>query len=227
MAGVLKPTAAGPLILALKAEIGLPIHFHTHDTSGIAGATVLAAIDAGAEIVDAAMDAMAGNTSQPCLGAIVESLHATPRDTGLELRQPSAAISFPAGARCGRTRRFPRANLKCRPPRVSSSRRCRCVKVHQPRRAGSGPSGLGDAPGTRSPALTAPPTTSARTSSLWPSSSKVVGDLCPDDGEPRPDPCGHRGSRRSTSPFLRSSRRDAARRTGPAARRLARGAAAG
>jgi pyruvate carboxylase len=84
MAGVLKPTAAAPLIRALKAETGLPIHFHTHDTSGIAGATVLAAIDAGAEIVDAAMDAMAGNTSQPCLGAIVETLHATPRDTGLD-----------------------------------------------------------------------------------------------------------------------------------------------
>jgi pyruvate carboxylase len=84
MAGVLKPSAAGPLVRALKEEIGLPIHFHTHDTSGIAGATVLAAIDAGAEIVDAAMDSMAGNTSQPCLGAIVEALHATPRDTGLD-----------------------------------------------------------------------------------------------------------------------------------------------
>ena len=84
MAGVLKPAAARILIKALKDEIGLPIHFHTHDTSGIAGATVLAAIDAGADAVDGAMDAMAGNTSQPCLGAIVEALRGGPRDTGLD-----------------------------------------------------------------------------------------------------------------------------------------------
>ncbi len=84
MAGVLKPAAARILVKALKDEIGLPIHFHTHDTSGIAGATVLAAIEAGADAVDAAMDAMAGNTSQPCLGAIVEALAGTARDTGLD-----------------------------------------------------------------------------------------------------------------------------------------------
>jgi pyruvate carboxylase len=84
MAGVLKPAAARILIKALQDEIGLPIHFHTHDTSGIAGATVLAAIEAGADAVDAAMDAMAGNTSQPCLGAIVEAVAGTPHDTGLD-----------------------------------------------------------------------------------------------------------------------------------------------
>ncbi|HEV8015054.1 MAG TPA: pyruvate carboxylase [Stellaceae bacterium] len=84
MAGVLKPAAARVLIKALKEAIGLPIHFHTHDTSGIAGATVLAAIEAGADAVDAAMDAMAGNTSQPCLGAIVEALRGGTRDPGLD-----------------------------------------------------------------------------------------------------------------------------------------------
>jgi pyruvate carboxylase len=84
MAGVLKPAAARILVKALKDEIGLPIHFHTHDTSGIAGATVLAAIEAGADAVDAAMDAMAGNTSQPCLGAIVEALRGGAGDTGLD-----------------------------------------------------------------------------------------------------------------------------------------------
>ena len=84
MAGLLKPAQARVLIGALKNEIGLPIHLHTHDTSGIAGATVLAAVDAGVDAVDAAMDAMSGTTSQPCLGSIVEALRHTPRDPGLD-----------------------------------------------------------------------------------------------------------------------------------------------
>ena len=84
MAGLLKPAAARALIKALKGEVGLPIHFHTHDTSGIAGASVLAAVEAGVDAVDAAMDAMSGLTSQPCLGSIVEALRHTERDTGLD-----------------------------------------------------------------------------------------------------------------------------------------------
>ena len=84
MAGLLKPAAARVLVRALKEEIGLPIHFHTHDTSGISAATVLAAVEAGVDAVDAAMDAMSGNTSQPCLGSIVEALRAAPRDSGLD-----------------------------------------------------------------------------------------------------------------------------------------------
>ena len=85
MAGLLKPAAARALIGALRQEVGLPIHFHTHDTSGVAGATVLAAADAGVDAVDAAMDAFSGGTSQPCLGSIVESLRHTERDTGLDV----------------------------------------------------------------------------------------------------------------------------------------------
>ncbi|MFD2174866.1 pyruvate carboxylase [Rhodobacter lacus] len=85
MAGLLKPAAARALVTALKEEVGLPIHFHTHDTSGIAGATVLAAADAGVDAVDAAMDAFSGGTSQPCLGSIVEAMHHTERDTGLDI----------------------------------------------------------------------------------------------------------------------------------------------
>ncbi|OWK23517.1 hypothetical protein AJ87_33705 [Rhizobium yanglingense] len=68
MAGLLKPAAAKVLFKALRDATSLPIHFHTHDTSGIAAATVLAAVDAGVDAVDAAMDALSGNTSQPCLG---------------------------------------------------------------------------------------------------------------------------------------------------------------
>jgi len=85
MAGLLKPAAVGALVKALKEEVGLPIHFHTHDTSGIAAATVLAACDAGVDAVDAAMDSMSGGTSQPCLGSIVEALAHTGRDTGLDI----------------------------------------------------------------------------------------------------------------------------------------------
>ena len=85
MAGLLKPAAARVLIKALKEEVGLPIHFHTHDTSGISAATVLAACDAGVDAVDAAMDAFSGGTSQPCLGSIVEALQHTDRVTGLDI----------------------------------------------------------------------------------------------------------------------------------------------
>ncbi len=85
MAGLLKPASAKVLIKTLKQEIGLPIHFHTHDTSGAAAATVLAACDAGVDAVDAAMDAFSGGTSQPCLGSIVEALRHTDRDTGLDI----------------------------------------------------------------------------------------------------------------------------------------------
>ncbi len=86
MAGLLKPAAARVLVKALKEQVGLPIHFHTHDTSGIAGATILAAADAGVDAVDAAMDAFSGGTSQPCLGSIVEGLRNTDRDTGIDIK---------------------------------------------------------------------------------------------------------------------------------------------
>jgi len=85
MAGLLKPAAARVLVKALKQEVGLPIHFHTHDTSGAGAATILAACDAGVDAVDAAMDAFSGGTSQPCLGSIVEALKNTERDTGLDI----------------------------------------------------------------------------------------------------------------------------------------------
>jgi pyruvate carboxylase len=84
MAGLLKPQAARMLFRELKQATSLPIHFHTHDTSGIAAATVLAAVEAGVDVVDAAMDALSGNTSQPCLGSIVEALKGAERDPGLD-----------------------------------------------------------------------------------------------------------------------------------------------
>jgi pyruvate carboxylase len=85
MAGLLKPAAARVLIRELKQEIGLPIHFHTHDTSGAAAATVLAAVEEGVDAFDAAMDSMSGLTSQPCLGSIVAALGNTDLDPGIDL----------------------------------------------------------------------------------------------------------------------------------------------
>src|SRR5690606_20627192 len=85
MAGLLKPAAARKLIGALKQEVGLPIHFHTHDTAGIACATILAAAEAGVDAVDAAMDSLSGNTSQATLGTLVEALSGSDRDPGLDI----------------------------------------------------------------------------------------------------------------------------------------------
>ncbi|MEJ6783604.1 pyruvate carboxylase [Aminobacter sp. Piv2-1] len=84
MAGLLKPAAARALFKALREATDLPIHFHTHDTSGLSGATVLAAVESGVDAIDAAMDAFSGNTSQPCLGSIVEALRGSDRDPGLD-----------------------------------------------------------------------------------------------------------------------------------------------
>ena len=85
MAGLCRPYAAQKLVKALKGEVGLPIHFHTHDTSGIASASVLRAADAGVDVVDLALASMSGSTSQPNLNSIVAALQHTPRDTRLDL----------------------------------------------------------------------------------------------------------------------------------------------
>src|SRR5438876_2718890 len=85
MAGLCKPYAAFELVKALRQEVGVPIHFHTHDTSGINAASVLKAADAGADVADAAVAAMSGGTSQPNLNSIVAALRHTPRDTQLDI----------------------------------------------------------------------------------------------------------------------------------------------
>ncbi|MGZ3216106.1 pyruvate carboxylase [Paracoccus sp. T5] len=94
MAGLLKPAAARILIKALKEEVGLPVHFHTHDTSGMGGATILAAAEAGVDAVDCAMDALSGNTSQPTMGSVVEALAQTDRDTGLDIKAIRAISNY-------------------------------------------------------------------------------------------------------------------------------------
>jgi pyruvate carboxylase len=99
MAGLVKPEAARRLIGELKNEIDLPIHFHTHDTSGNSGASVLAAIDAGVDAVDAAIDSMSGLTSQPNLGTIVAALAHGPRATGIDLEAVGEISRYWEGVR--------------------------------------------------------------------------------------------------------------------------------
>jgi pyruvate carboxylase len=86
MAGLCRPYAAYQLVKALKEEIGIPVHFHTHDTSGVAAASVLEANDAQVDIVDLALASMSGSTSQPNLNSIVAAVEHGPRDTGLDLQ---------------------------------------------------------------------------------------------------------------------------------------------
>ena len=84
MAGLCKPYAAEQLVRALKQEIGIPIHFHTHDTSGIAGASVLKGSEVGLDMADGAIAPFSGLTSQPNLNALNEALRSTPRTTGVD-----------------------------------------------------------------------------------------------------------------------------------------------
>ncbi|MCH2026311.1 MAG: pyruvate carboxylase, partial [Verrucomicrobiales bacterium] len=87
MAGLCRPYAAEKIVKTLKEEVGLPIHFHTHDTSGINASSILKASEAGVDIADAALSSMSGSTSQPCLNSIVAALENTDRESSLNLRE--------------------------------------------------------------------------------------------------------------------------------------------
>ena len=92
MAGLCKPEAIKLLIKELRNEISLPLHYHTHDTSGTSSATVLAAIEEQIDIVDLAMDSMSGLTSQPALGSVVSIMkqnHADPKLDESHIRHAS------------------------------------------------------------------------------------------------------------------------------------------
>ncbi|PAB57983.1 pyruvate carboxylase [Anaeromicrobium sediminis] len=85
MSALLKPHSAFKLIKALKDEVSIPIHLHTHDTSGNGVATILMAAEAGVDVVDTAINSMSGLTSQPALNSVVAALENTKRDTGMNL----------------------------------------------------------------------------------------------------------------------------------------------
>ena len=89
MAGLLKPYAAKELIGALKSELKIPVHLHTHDSTGNGVATVLMAAEAGVDIVDLAIESMSTLTSQPSMNSVVAALQGTDRDTGLDLDELS------------------------------------------------------------------------------------------------------------------------------------------
>ncbi len=87
MAGLLKPLAARELITTLKQELNIPVHLHTHDSTGAGMSTVLMAAEADVDIVDLAIESMSSMTSQPSMNAVVEALHGTERDTGLDFEE--------------------------------------------------------------------------------------------------------------------------------------------
>ena len=99
MAGLCRPYAAEKLVKTLKEEVGLPIHFHTHDTSGINASSILKASEAGVDIVDAALSSMSGSTSQPCLNSVVASLENTTRESSLNLRKLDELSDYWEGVR--------------------------------------------------------------------------------------------------------------------------------
>jgi pyruvate carboxylase len=94
MAGLCKPYAIHKLVKTLREEVGIPIHFHTHDTSGINASSIFKASEAGVDVVDAALASMSGTTSQPNLNSIVASLANTDRDTGLDLAALDQASDY-------------------------------------------------------------------------------------------------------------------------------------
>jgi pyruvate carboxylase len=94
MAGLCRPYAAYTLVKALRDEIDIPIHFHTHDTSGINAASLLKAADSGVDVADAAIASMSGGTSQPNLNSVVAALRNTPRDTELDLEALNECSDF-------------------------------------------------------------------------------------------------------------------------------------
>ena len=99
MSGLLKPYAAKKLIKNLKEEIGIPIHLHTHDTTGNGVATILQAAEAGVDIVDTAVNSMSGLTSQPALNSVVAALKNTDRDTEIDLDKAEDISKYWAAVR--------------------------------------------------------------------------------------------------------------------------------
>ena len=86
MAGLCHPAAASKLFSTLKQEIGIPIHFHTHDTSGLNASSIMAAADAGVDIADMALASMSGSTSQPNLNSVCAAMQGQERDPQLDIQ---------------------------------------------------------------------------------------------------------------------------------------------
>ncbi|MCA9180679.1 MAG: pyruvate carboxylase [Planctomycetales bacterium] len=99
MAGLCKPAAARLLVRTLRQEIGIPIHFHTHDTAGIQAASILAAADEGLDIADGALSSMSGGTSQVNLNTLVEALRFGPHESQLDTQTLNELSNYWKGVR--------------------------------------------------------------------------------------------------------------------------------
>ena len=168
MAGLCRPFAAYALVKALKEEIGLPVHFHTHDTSGVNSASVLKASEAGVDIVDLAIASMSGSTSQPNLNSIVAALHHTPRDTGLDLAALNEFSDYWEQVRaCLRA-------LRHRPAQrhAPKSMTTKCPAASTPTSRNRPPAWAWASAGRKSPAPTPRSTSSSATSSKSPPAAK-------------------------------------------------------
>lgn len=99
MAGLLSPFIGSELVRRLKEKIALPIHLHSHCTTGMAPMTYITAVEAGIDIVDTAISSLSQGTSQPATEAVVVALRGTPYDTGLDLKLLNQIASYFAGVR--------------------------------------------------------------------------------------------------------------------------------
>ena len=94
MAGLLKPLSAEVLVRELKKAVSIPIHLHTHDTAGIQAATYLKSIDAGVDIVDCALGALSGLTSQPNFNSVVAMMQGHERECPMDLASLNAYSNY-------------------------------------------------------------------------------------------------------------------------------------
>jgi pyruvate carboxylase len=99
MAGVCRPYAAYKLVATLADEVGVPVHFHTHDTAGVQAASIVKAAEAGCHVVDAAISSMSGLTSQPNLNSLVHAFRDTERDTGVDAEALDLCSDYWEGVR--------------------------------------------------------------------------------------------------------------------------------
>ena len=215
MAGLLRAPAAARLVTALRERFDLPVHLHTHDTAGGQLATLLAAIDAGVDAVDAACASMSGTTSQPPMSALVAATDGTEHATGLDLQAVCDLEPYwEARAPALRARSSP-----AWPPPPAGSTPTRSPAGSCPTCA-SRPSPSAWATGSRrSRTCTPRRTASWATSSRSRRRSKVVGDLALALVGAGADPAELRGgpARSSTSPTRSSASSTASSATRPAA----------
>ena len=132
MAGLLRPAAASKLVTALRENFDLPVHLHTHDTSGGQLATLLAASEAGVDAVDTAIAALAGTTSQVSMSALVAATDNTERETGLCLEHVAGLEPYWEAVR----KSTHRLNRGCRHQLVEFTRTRSQVVSYQPAPAG-------------------------------------------------------------------------------------------